>query len=93
VSIALIGGMDRLERQYKNEAEKMGINLKIFTRSKAGIASKIRYMDVLVIFTNKISHRAKREAMNVAKAQNTPVFLYHSCGVCTLRDCFRCLKK
>jgi hypothetical protein len=92
VSIALIGGIDRLERQYKNEAEKMGINLKIFTRSKAGMGSKIRNMDALVIFTNKVSHRAKREVMNIAKEKNIPVFMYHSCGVCTLRDCLSCLK-
>ena len=91
--IALIGGMDRLERQYKNEAEKMGINLKIFTRSEASIGSKIRNMDALVIFTNKVSHRAKREVMNIAKARNIPVLMYHSCGVCTLRDCLNCLRE
>ena len=90
--LALIGGMDRLERQYKNEAEKMGINLKVFNKSEAGIGSKIRNMDALVIFTNKVSHQAKREVMNAAKANKIPVFMYHSCGVCTLRDCFRCLK-
>jgi len=84
--------MDRLERQYKNEAEKMGINLKIFTRSEAGIGSKIGNMDALVIFTNKVSHRAKREVMNIEKAKNIPVLMYHSCGVCTLRDCLSCLK-
>ncbi|RJQ54534.1 MAG: DUF2325 domain-containing protein [Nitrospiraceae bacterium] len=90
--VALIGGMDRLGRQYKNEAEKLGINLKVFTRSEAGIGSKIKNMDALVILTNKVSHQAKREVMNVAKAKNIPVFMYHSCGVCTLRDCLSCLK-
>ncbi|RJQ19307.1 MAG: DUF2325 domain-containing protein [Nitrospiraceae bacterium] len=90
--VALIGGMDRLERQYKTEAEKMGINLKVFTRSESGLSSKIRNMDALVILTNKVSHQAKREVMNVAKAKNIPVFMYHSCGVCTLRDCLSCLK-
>lgn len=92
MSIALIGGMDRLERQYINEAESVGINLKVFTKPETRIGSKIKNMDAIVILTNKVSHRAKREAMDIAKAKNIPVFMYHSCGVCTLRDCFNCLK-
>lgn len=89
--VALIGGMDRLERNYITEAEKLGIDLKVFTKPETKMASKIRNVDALVIFTNKVSHKAKREVMNVAKAKNIPVFMYHSCGICTLRDCFNCL--
>ena len=91
--VALIGGMDRLERQYMDEAEKFGIDLKVFTKPEKGMTSKIKNVDVVVIFTNKVSHKAKKEVMNVAKAKDIPVFMYHSCGVCTLRDCLSCLKK
>lgn len=90
--MALIGGMDRLEKQYTLEAEKFGIKLKVFTKSKTDMASKIRHVDVLVIFTNKVSHRAKKEVVNLAKMRGIPVFMYHSCGICTLRYCFSCLR-
>jgi hypothetical protein len=90
--VALIGGMDRLERNYIDEAERLGIDLKVYTKSETGIASKVKNVDAVVIFTNKVSHKAKREVMNTAKAKNIPVFMYHSCGVCTLRDCLSCLK-
>lgn len=90
--VALIGGMDRLERNYITEAEKLGIDLKVFTKPEIEMASKIRNVDALVIFTNKVSHKAKREAMNVARAKNIPVFMRHSCGICTLRDCLNCLE-
>lgn len=92
MSIALIGGMDRLERHYINEAEKFGFNLRVFTKFVTGMSEKIGNVDVLVIFTNKVSHRAKKEAMNVAKSGKIPVFMYHSCGVCSLRDCLNCIK-
>lgn len=85
--VALIGGMDRLERQYKNEAERIGINLKVFTKPESEMVSKIKHVDALLIFTNKVSHKAKREVMNTAKSNCIPVFMHHSCGVCTLRDC------
>lgn len=91
MSIALVGGMDRLERHYISEAGKFGINLKVFTKSESEITSKIKNMDAVVIFTNKVSHRAKKEAMTAAKSNNIPVLMYHSCGICTLRDCFSCL--
>lgn len=91
--VALIGGMDRLERHYISEAEKLGIDLRVFTKAESQISSKIKNMDAMVIFTNKVSHRVKKEAVNTAKAMNIPVLMYHSCGVCTLRDCLSCLKR
>jgi len=91
--IALIGGMDRLERHYKSEAEKFGIELKVFNTSAAGIASKVKTADAVVIFTNKVSHRARKEVISMVRSRNIPVYQYHSCGICTLRDCFNCIDK
>ncbi|MEK6776509.1 MAG: DUF2325 domain-containing protein [bacterium] len=88
--IALIGGMERLERHYKKEAKRCGVELKVFNIHKVGIHSKIRNVDVVVIFTNKVSHNAKKEVMNAARANNIPVHMYHSCGVCTFRDFLNC---
>jgi hypothetical protein len=90
--IALIGGMDRLERHYINEAERFGVDLKVFTKPETNMASKIGRVDTVVIFTNKVSHKARKEVMNVARSRNIPVLMYHSCGICTLRDCLNCLK-
>jgi hypothetical protein len=85
--------MDRLERHYKNEAGKFGIDLKVFNTSAAGMASTIKTVATVVVFTNKVSHRARKEVITTARARNIPVYQYHSCGICTLRDCFDCLHK
>lgn len=90
--VALIGGMDRLERQYIDEAERVGVNLKVFTKPEANMTSKIGLVDAVVIFTNKVSHKAKKEVMNAAKARNIRIFMHHSCGICSLRDCLSFLK-
>lgn len=89
--VALIGGMDRLERQYLEEAAKLGIDLRVFTRTEAGISSKIRNVDAMVIFTNKVSHQVKKQAVNMARSNDIPVFMHHSCGICTLRECLGCI--
>lgn len=90
--VALIGGMDRLQREYMDEAKRLGIKLKIFTKSEINIDAKVRNADAIIIFTNKVSHRTKREVMNVAKTNAIRVLMNHSCGICTLRDCLSCLK-
>jgi hypothetical protein len=89
--VALIGGMDRLERQYLEEAATFGVDLRVFTCSEARMNSKIRNVDAMVIFTNKVSHQLKKQAMSMAKINEIPVVMHHSCGICTLRECLGCL--
>jgi hypothetical protein len=91
--LAVIGGMDRLTPHYCAEAARVGIYLRIFNRSKVNLGAKLRHIDALLIFTNKVSHRVKKEALNAVKGRPIPVFMEHSCGVCTLRDCLNCLIK
>ena len=85
--VALIGGMDRLEREYQNEAEKLGVKLRVFTKAKSGLPSRVKNVDAVVVFTGKTSHRIKKEAVNTAKAGCIPVVMCHACGVCSLREC------
>jgi hypothetical protein len=89
--IALLGGMDRLERHYIEEAGNVGINLKVISKQQNNIGSKIKNVDAMVIFTNKVSHNVKAKAMKEAKANGIPVYMHHSCGVCSLRECLNCL--
>jgi len=83
--------MDRLGKHYMDEAARAGVELRLFTRSENNIGIKLKKADAVVILTNMVSHRVKKEAMNAAKLNNIPVFMHHSCGVCTLRDCLNCL--
>jgi hypothetical protein len=89
--IALLGGMDRLGKHYIEEAGRVGISLRVFSRDEVNIGSKIKNMDAMVIFTNKVSHNVKAKAIKEAKANGIPVYMHHSCGVCSLRECLNCL--
>jgi len=91
MSVVLIGGMDRLEPQYLQEAERAGVQLRVFTTARNNIAAKLKHADAVVIFTNKVSHRARHEALAAARANDIPVFMHHACGVCTLRECLKCM--
>jgi len=89
--VALFGGMDRLEKHYLEEAARLGFDLRVFSKSETNFDKKIRNMDAIVIFTNKVSHNVKKSAVKMARAEDIPVFLHHSCGVCTLRECLGCI--
>jgi len=90
--IAVIGGMKRLEPQYLREAERMGIDLRIFNDNTSSLDTKIPGSDAVIIFTNMVSHNARRVARKTARIHGIPVFMHHACGVCTLRECLGCLK-
>ncbi|PTN33294.1 DUF2325 domain-containing protein [Desulfonatronum sp. SC1] len=85
----LIGGMDRLKPNYLQTAKKAGISLKIFTGKENSIASSLGDSEMIIIFTNKVSHQARNEAMQVAKTRNIPVHMLHSCGVSSLKKCLQ----
>ena len=91
MSVILVGGMDRLVEKYRTEAKRQGMDLRIFSQAENNMAVKIKGADAVVIFTNKVSHHARNEAMSAAKKQGIPVFMHHACGVCTLRECLVCL--
>ena len=91
-NIALVGGMDRLGPHYKDEARRLGVALKVFTVLDVRTASRIRNADAVLIFTNKISHNLKREAVKAARSGKIPFFYCHACGICTLRACLECLE-
>jgi len=90
--ISLVGGIDRLQRHYLEEAQKAGVDLKIHNRLEVGLSSKLRQAEAVVLFTSKISHKARMKVMSVAQSQDIPVFMCHNCGVCALRDCLVCVK-
>jgi hypothetical protein len=51
---------------------------------------KLCHSDGVVLFTGKISHAARREAINATRRHNIPLYQFHTCGLCALRDCLRC---
>ncbi len=90
MSIAVIGGIKRLETHYRREASKRGINLVIFNVASRDMDQKLRRMDAVILFTGQVSHNARTEVIRAARRHQIPIYQHHSCGICTLRDCLDC---
>jgi hypothetical protein len=91
--ISLVGGMARLESHYRNEAEKLGYELRVYNKPESRMVSKIANSEAVVLFTGKVSHEARNQVVAAAKAHDIPLFMCHSCGVCSLRDCLECFAR
>lgn len=87
--VTLIGGIDRLKSDYMAAAHEHGCQLKCISRNERNFVDKIGNPDQMIVFTNKISHEAKRKAVQVARSRKIPLFMIHSCGVSSLRECLR----
>ncbi len=87
----LVGGMDRLRNEYISTAKQMGINLKVFTGKERSIKNQLGDAKMLILFTGKVSHAARHEAVKYAKSNSIPVQMVHSSGVSSLRKCFEAI--
>lgn len=83
--IALIGGMDRLKRNYEKNATEFGVNLKFFPSFATGAPDRMKNVDAIIVFTGKTSHKIRDVAVRIAKVKNIPIRMIHSCGVSSLR--------
>ncbi len=92
MSIALIGGVRSLEGRYVDEAGKLGLELKVFNGPETKMGAKIKDVEAFIIFTNMVSHRARKVVMQRAKSSKVLVLTCHSCGISTLRECLDCIK-
>ena len=87
--VALVGGMDRLKRDYENAAKRCGVKLKVFTGKESCLVDKMGCPDMAILFTSMISHNARTEVMQRSKTLGIPVTFLHSNGVSSLRQCLR----
>ena len=72
--VALIGGMEGLNSSFRESAVRAGFELWFLDGPEVEMASRIEHLDALVIITDKVSHRVKDEAINIAKAKCIPAF-------------------
>lgn len=57
MSIVIIGGHDRMVCQYKKVCQKYQCKAKVFTQMSGNLSKKIGTPDLVVLFTNTVSHK------------------------------------
>ena len=100
MSIVIVGGHDRMVGQYKKICKSYKCKCKVFTQMEADFGKKIGCPDLLVLFTNTVSHKMVKCALDEVGAStdivsisviwvspfsvSPPIFCSFSCIYCII---------
>ena len=78
MSVVIIGGHDRMVCQYKEICKAHNCKAKVFTQMSGNLSSQIGSPDLVVLFTNTVSHKMVRCAVAEAAKCNADVVRCHT---------------
>ena len=83
--VVIIGGNDRMVCQYKKVCKQFNCKAKVFTQMSANLSKQIGSPDLIVLFTNTVSHKMVISASQEAKKNNIPVARIHTSSASALK--------
>ena len=70
MSVVIVGGHDRMVSQYKKICKDFKCKAKVFTQMSANLSGQIGSPDLLILFTNTVSHKMVHCAVTEAEKCN-----------------------
>ena len=84
MSITIVGGNDRMVRNYKDLCKQHNCKAKVFTQP-SGLRDQIGSPDLLILFTNTVSHKMVNAALAYVSNSSTRVVRSHSSSLSSLK--------
>lgn len=78
MSVVIIGGHDRMVRQYKQICKEHKCRAKVFTQMPGNFRNQIGKPDVVILFTNTVSHKMVKCAVTEAEKSNANIIRCHT---------------
>ncbi len=89
MSIVIVGGHDRMVCQYKKICKNYKCKAKVFTQMSADMDKQIGTPDLFILFTNTVSHKMIRCAVDGARRANAQVIRCHTSSGAALEEILR----
>lgn len=86
MSVVIVGGNERMSCQYADICKNCGCRAKVFTKENGSLKKKIGNPDLLILFTNTVSHKMAISACQEAKRNQIPVERVHSSSASALHS-------
>ena len=84
MSVVIVGGNECMVCQYEKVCSSYGYKAKVFPKENGNFRKKIGNPELMVLFTNTVSHKMVHTAMDVAKKNKIPVERIHSSSIAAL---------
>lgn len=78
MKVVIVGGHDCMVCQYRKICKKNQCKVKIFTQMSADLSKQIGTPDLLILFTNTVSHKMVRCAIAKAEKCNANIIRSHT---------------
>ena len=88
MSVVILGGNERMEKIYMNICKEYGYKAKVFTKENGSFKKQIGKPDLMIFFTNTVSHKMITVASKEAKRNNIPVEKVHTSSIFALHNIF-----
>lgn len=86
MSVVIIGGHDRMVSQYKKICKEHKCRAKVFTHMEANMRNQIGSPDLMILFTNTVSHKMVRCALSEAEKSKAEVIRCHTSSGSALNE-------
>ena len=84
MSVVIIGGNECMVRQYKELCRKYKCKARVYPKMESRLKD-IGTPNLLVLFTNTVSHKMVRCALDEAKGRNVKIARSHSSSMAALK--------
>lgn len=84
MSVVIVGGNECMTRKYIDLCGEYNCKAKVYSKMTSGLKN-IGNPDLLVLFTNTVSHKMVRCALSETRGKNTKIARSHSSSVTALK--------
>lgn len=77
MSVVIVGGHDKMCKDYIKVCKKYNCKAKVFTQMETGLKDKIGMPDAVILLTDIVSHKLVLTAKREADKKNIPVIRNH----------------
>lgn len=84
--VVIIGGHDRMVCEYKKICKNYKCKAKVFTQMSGNLKNQIGNPDLIILFTNTVSHKMVKCALSEAEKNNFETVRSHSSSGSALKE-------
>lgn len=84
MSVVIVGGNECMVCQYEKICKEHGFHAKVFAKEKGSFRKKLGNPDLMILFTNTVSHKMMNTAVSEAKRNKIKIERIHSSSAAAL---------
>ena len=86
MSVVIVGGNECMVCKYQETCKEHGCSAKVYVKEKGGFSKRMGVPDLMILFTNTVSHKMVTSAVNEAKKNKIPIARSHSSSISALNE-------